>query len=216
MVAGEPAVRHIYSEILFPWGCDRLMSAPKFTELRRQVLSGATGDVLEIGGGTGLNLPHYPASVRRLTTVDPNDGMNRRARKRAATCGIEVDCRAVSGESLPLEDASFDTVVSTWTLCSIPDVQRAMREVVRVLRPEGRFVFVEHGLSDDPAVQRWQRWLNPVQKLIGDGCHLDRDMQRIVTRSGLQIAELDKFYMDDAPRFAGFLYRGIAVKTTGV
>ena len=119
-------------------------------ELRSELLADVGGEVLEIGFGTGLNLPHYPEHVRRITTVDPNPGMNKLARRRIAESGIAVDQRALGGEALPFEDETFDCVVSTWTLCSIPEVGRALGEVYRVLRPGGRFVFLEHGLSDDP------------------------------------------------------------------
>jgi ubiquinone/menaquinone biosynthesis C-methylase UbiE len=124
-------------------------------KLRSEALADVGGEVLEIGFGTGLNLGHYPEHVRRITTVDPNPGMGTLARRRVAESGIEVDRRVLSGEELPFEHESFDCVVSTWTLCSIPEVGRALAEVHRVLRPGGRFIFLEHGLSQAPRVQKW-------------------------------------------------------------
>src|SRR4051812_21428926 len=152
------------------------MGLPALSEQRKRVLADVGGEVLEIGFGTGLNLAHYPQHVRRITTVDPNPGMNKLARRRAAESEIEVDHRTLSGEELPFDAGRFDCVVSTWTLCSIPDVGRAIGEVYRVLRPDGRLVFLEHGQSSDPGVWTWQRWLNPVQRVLGDGCRLDLDV----------------------------------------
>ena len=166
----------VYSRVIFPRLCDWVMNDPRMAALRSELLADVGGEVLEIGFGTGLNLPHYPEHVRRITTVDPNPGMNRLARRRIAEGGIAVDQRVLSGEALPFEDGSFDCVVSTWTLCSIPDAGRALGEVHRVLRPGGRFLFLEHGLSEDSRVQRWQRRLNPIQRVLGDGCRLDLDV----------------------------------------
>ncbi|MGD9000862.1 MAG: class I SAM-dependent methyltransferase, partial [Granulosicoccaceae bacterium] len=132
-----------YSRVLFPWAMNLLMSRPAFSEQRVAVLKDVSGDILEIGFGTGLNLPHYPAHVSRLATIEPNPGMARYAARQIAESLIDVEQHVSSGEALPLADASFDTVVSTWTLCSIPDVERALREVRRVLKPGGRFLFLE-------------------------------------------------------------------------
>src|SRR4051812_37596799 len=143
----------LYSRVIFPRLCDYLMSGPVMDRYRKDLLAGVGGDVLEIGIGTGLNLSHYPAQVRKITTVDPSAGMNRLARRRIARSGIGVDQRVLGGEELPFGDETFDCVVSTGTLCSIPDVGRALGEVYRVLRPGGRFVFLEHGLSDDRKVR---------------------------------------------------------------
>ncbi len=124
-----------------------------------------------------------------------------------------MDHRVLDGQSLPMADGAFDSVVSTWTLCSIPDVDQSLLEIYRVLAPGGRFFFVEHGLSRDPAVQRWQRCLTPIQKIFADGCHLDRNIESLIRRAGFHDLELETFYMKKVPRVGGFLYRGIAVKT---
>ncbi len=159
----------LYSRVVFPHPCDWVMSEPRMSRLRSELLADVGGEVLEIGFGTGLNLPHYPAHVRRITTVDPNPGMNRLAHRRIAEGGMSVDQRTLRGEQLPFADESFDCVVSTWTLCSIPDAGRALGEVYRVLRPGGQFVFLEHGISDDPAVRRWQRRLSHLLRHSGHG-----------------------------------------------
>ena len=202
----------IYSSVIFPRLCDWMMDDPRLAKLRREALAEVGGEVLEIGFGTGLNLPHYPEPIRRITTVDPNPGMNRLARRRIAGSGIEVDQRVLSGEALPLEDESFDSVVSTWTLCSIPDVRRALGEVYRVLKPGGRFVFLEHGLSNDDKVRRWQRRLNPIQRRLADGCRLDLEIEAVVRGQPFRDVKVDHFVLERTPRTHGTMYRGAATK----
>ena len=198
----------LYSRLVFPRLCDWVMNDPRMAALRHELLADVGGEVLEIGFGTGLNLRHYPEHVRRITTVDPNPGMNRLAHRRIAEGGIEVDGRVLSGEALPFEDGSFDCVVSTWTLCSIPDAGRALGEIHRVLRPGGRFVFLEHGLSDDARIQAWQRRLNPIQRALGDGCRLDLDVEALVRGEPFRQVEVERFEMDRVPRTHGTMYRG--------
>jgi ubiquinone/menaquinone biosynthesis C-methylase UbiE len=170
------------------------------------------GEVLEIGFGTGLNLAHYPRGVRRIATADPNPGMERLATRRVAGSGIVVDRRTSTCEALPFESGSFDCVVSTWTLCSIPNVERALGEICRVLRPSGRFIFLEHGLSALPKVQRWQRRLNPIQRLLGDGCRLDLDVPALVRGRPFVDVQFERFEMEGVPRTHGTMYRGVATR----
>src|SRR5262249_28289602 len=155
------------------------------------LLAQASGDVLEIGFGTGLNLPHYPAQVRKVTAVDPSAGMHRLARRRVQEAGVAVDLRVLGGERLPLGGGTFDCAVSTFTLCSIPDVSQALAEVYRVLKPGGRFLFLEHGLSPEPRVQKWQRRLNGLEMLLADGCHLDRDIKGLVAARPFAAVEVE-------------------------
>jgi len=201
-----------YSRHVFPRLCDHLMGLTALAEQRSKVLADVGGDILEVGFGTGLNLGHYPEHVRRVTTVDPNPGMNKLALKRIAKSGIEVDQRELGGESLPFEDETFDCVVSTWTMCSIPDVGRVLNEVYRVLRPGGRLIFLEHGQSEDPKVRAWQRRLNPIERVLGDGCRLDLDVEAVVRGQPFRRVELDRFELDGLPRTHGTMYRGSAVK----
>jgi ubiquinone/menaquinone biosynthesis C-methylase UbiE len=189
-----------------------LMSGELFDSERKQVLAEVSGEVLEIGFGSGLNLPHYPASLSQLTAIEPNSGMRRYAEPRIAKSPITVVRYELSGESLPMADECFDTVVCTWTLCSIENIEQALAEVFRVLRPGGRFVFLEHGLSDDPGVQQWQHRLNPIQKVIGDGCNLNRNIRTLVEQVGFSYLEVENFYLDKTPRLLGYMYRGIAIK----
>src|SRR5262245_61908413 len=152
MPSTSGATMSFFSQVIFPRLCDLLMSKSLLTRHRRQLLAGAYGDVLEIGFGTGLNLPYYPKGVHKLTAVDPNPGMHRLAQKRIKQAGFEVDPHVVSGERLPFEDSRFDCAVSTFTLCSIKDVAQALSEVYRVLKGGGTFLFLEHGLSPEPRV----------------------------------------------------------------
>ena len=163
----------IYSRLIFPRFCDWAMRNPRMARLRREVLSEVDGEILEIGFGTGLNLEHYPEHVRHLTAVDPGVGMARIARRRIEQSRVDVDLHVQTAEELPFEDERFDCVVSTWTLCSIQEAQRAVSEIGRVLKPGGRYIFLEHGLGDDPGVQRWQRRLTPLQRRVAGGCRLD-------------------------------------------
>ena len=202
----------VYSRVIFPRLCDWMMSAPEMAKLRSEVLADVGGDVLEIGFGTGLNLARYPKHVNRITTAEPNPGMTGLARQRVADSGIVVDQRATGGEDLPFEGGTFDCVVSTWTLCSIAEVGRAIGEVYRVLRPGGRFIFLEHGLGLDPKTQRWQRRFNPFQRLLGDGCRLDLDVPAIVGCQPFANIRVERFEMERVPRTHGTMFRGVAVK----
>jgi SAM-dependent methyltransferase len=201
-----------YSAVIFPRLCDLLLRGPFVAKRRRELLAAAHGEILEVGFGTGLNLPHYPAGVRRITTVDPNPGMHRLARRRVRQSGIDVDHRVLGGERLPFEDGRFDCAVSTFTLCSIADVERALGEVYRVLRPGGRFLFLEHGLSPQPNVRTWQRRLNGLEGLLADGCRLDRDIKALVAARPFASVEIEESYLERTPRTHGYLYRGIATK----
>jgi ubiquinone/menaquinone biosynthesis C-methylase UbiE len=179
---------------------------------RHRLLATAYGDVLEIGFGTGLNLPHYPVEVRKITTVDPNAGMHRLAQRHIRQSKIEVDQRVLSGERLPFEDNRFDCAVSTFTLCSIEDVGQALSEVYRVLKPGGKFLFLEHGLSPEPSVQKWQRRLNWLEIRLAAGCHLDRNMKALVAAQPFSSVEVEEFYLERTPKTHGYLYRSIASK----
>jgi ubiquinone/menaquinone biosynthesis C-methylase UbiE len=201
-----------YSRIVFPRLCDLLLDRPWLARYRREQLAAVGGRILELGIGTGLNLPHYPAQVRSITAIDPNPGMAKLLARRSKRAGVAIDLRIARGERLPFQDASFDSVVSTLTMCSIVDVRQAMLEVHRVLRPGGRFVFFEHGLSPEPAVQKWQARLNWVQRILADGCRLDLDVRRLLEPLRYRELKMDSFYLTAIPRTHGFVYRGVATK----
>jgi ubiquinone/menaquinone biosynthesis C-methylase UbiE len=179
--------------------------------LRRRVCDGLEGDVVEIGFGSGLNVPFYPERVSRVAAVEPADVGWKLAEKRLDASSVRVERSGLDGQSLPFEDDSYDAALSTWTLCTIPDVTVALREVRRVLKPGGTFHFVEHGLAPDENVRRWQHRLEPLQKRLFGGCHLTRQIPQLLSSTGFTITELDIFYEDGAPKFLGADSLGTAV-----
>ncbi|WP_052049871.1 class I SAM-dependent methyltransferase [Leptolyngbya sp. KIOST-1] len=204
-----------YSNVLMPWFMDRSMANPAFVPHRQAVLAGVSGEVLEIGFGSGTNLPYYPESVTRLTTVDVNPGLNAIAQRRLSASPLTVENWVLNGECLPMAEASFDYVASTYTLCSIARIHEALAEIYRVLKPGGKFVFLEHGLSDRPGVQRWQHRLTPLNKALADGCHQNRNIQQLVEAHFDHVA-LERFG-DDAMGFLGQIYyKGTATKAASV
>jgi ubiquinone/menaquinone biosynthesis C-methylase UbiE len=201
-----------YSRVIFPWFIDWGMSMAYISKARRAALAGVCGEVLEIGFGTGLNLPHYPEQVHKITTVDVNAGMDKRAQKRINNSSITVDNRVLNGETLPMDDNTYDSVVSTWTMCSIENVGRALAEIRRVLKPDGKFFFLEHGLSNEAKIQRWQHRLGPLQKIIGDGCRLDLNIKELIEQQDFKIIECNNYYIEKTPKPHGFMYQGIATR----
>lgn len=187
------------------------MSRPHLTTQRQRALANVRGEVLELGFGTGLNLPHYPPTVERLTIVDPARMLPRRVEQRITEAGVPIERVHQDAARLPFDRGRFDTVVATWTLCSIDNVDAALREVARVLKPSGRFVFLEHGRSDDPRTARLQDRLNPIwKKTVGAGCNMNRPIDELVRRAGLEIIELDRFLMPKEPRILAETYLGQA------
>jgi SAM-dependent methyltransferase len=171
--------------------------------LRQRVCAGLHGEVLELGFGSGHNVPHYPDAVTRVQAIEPADLGWRLAQGRLATARVPIERRGLDGASLPLPDDSCDTALSTWTLCSIPDVAAALTEVRRVLRPGGTFHVVEHGLAPDERVQRWQRRFEPLQKRVAGGCHLTRPIVDLLTTAGFTLTDVDVFYQPGAPKTLG-------------
>jgi ubiquinone/menaquinone biosynthesis C-methylase UbiE len=196
-----------YQNRILPRLIDLAMRNARHEPYRRRVVSTAEGRVLEIGAGSGLNLPFYPPSVTEIVELEPHPKLLAMARRKP--CGIPLTALEGSAEAMPLDDASVDSVVSTWTLCSIPDVALALGEVRRVLKPGGRLLFVEHGLAPDANVRRWQRRLNPAWKRLAGGCHLNRPIPELVRQAGFEIDHLEAGY-SEGPRPMSFTYEGVA------
>ena len=187
-----------------------LCNTKETRRIRTKVCEPLVGEVLEIGFGTGLNVPHLPRSVGRLLAVDPLRRGRDLAGARLAESHVAVDFVGLDGQSLAVEDGSVDAALSTWTLCTIPDARAAVREIRRVLRPGGTFHFAEHGMAPDNKVQKWQDRLNGVQQRVACGCHLNRDIPAIIEDGGLTITSLDTFYANGDPKILGWTYQGTA------
>ena len=177
---------------------------------RRRVCEGLSGDVVEIGFGSGLNVPFYPPAVTHVAAVEPSDVGWKLARERVAAASVPVRRSGLDGQSLPFPDDHFDAAVSTWTLCTIPDVRAALGELRRVLKPGGTLHFVEHGLAPDERVRHWQHRLEPVQKRLFGGCHLTRPIVDLVAGAGFDIVEVDRYYEEGTPKFLGANSLGLA------
>jgi ubiquinone/menaquinone biosynthesis C-methylase UbiE len=202
-----------YGRVMFPRLLDLAMSDPTYESYRRQLLTQVRGSILEIGFGTGLNLPCYPDGVSEITAIDVNPGMSPLAQRRIQDSKISVDLRVLDAQRLPFGSQRFDTVVSTWTLCSIPNIALALQEIRRVLKRDGCFLFLEHGLHPSPKIQMWQRRLDPIQKVLADGCQLSRPMDRLIQAEGFEIDHLETFEASKTPAFLGYFYRGSARTT---
>jgi len=200
----------VYSDRVLPRILNASCGSRKLDPLRRRVCAGLAGEVVEIGFGSGLNIPFYPAGVVRVAAVEPSDTGWRLAGARCRATEVPVVRSGLDGQSLPFADDSFDAALSTWTLCTIPDVAAALGELRRVLRPGGALHFLEHGLAPDEQVRRWQRRLDPVQRRIAGGCRFTRPVVELLTTAGFTIRELDVFYEKDAMRSAGADSLGIA------
>jgi SAM-dependent methyltransferase len=199
-----------YERRIFPWLNDKLTASPDLIRLRAETLRPARGHVVEIGFGTGANLEHYPAGVDSITAIEPNDGMNARAVSRQGASKVPVTTVVSPAERLALPDRSADTAVSTLTLCSVEDPSRVLAELRRVLRDEGRLIILEHGLSTDPAVARWQNRLNGIQNVVACGCNLNRPIVELVTAAGFQFETLQTFYVPGIPKTHGWMAAGTA------
>jgi ubiquinone/menaquinone biosynthesis C-methylase UbiE len=200
-----------YAKYLLPCLIDRVMRDADAARLRAAWLPRARGEVLEVGIGSGLNLPFYSADVRRIYGVDPSRELVGMARRRAAEARVDVEFLLQSAEDpLPLGDGTIDTIVVTWSLCSIPDAGNALGGMKRVLKPGGNLIFLEHGRSPDPSVVKWQDRITPVWKRIGGGCHLNRKIDDLITASGFRISELVTEYRP-GPRPMTYTYQGCAV-----
>jgi ubiquinone/menaquinone biosynthesis C-methylase UbiE len=202
-----------YANQIFSRALDWMLDNREVGQHRRRALAPLAGHVLEIGFGTGLNLPHYPEAVTRLTVIDSERMLKKRVAQRLAAARMPVTQMQLDASGrLPFADDSFDGVASTLTLCSIEKVAAALAEIRRVLRPAGLFVFLEHGRSDDPRTARRQDFFNPLQRIVACGCNLNRPIDRLIESAGLRVTELERYVMPGSPRAMGEMYKGTAKK----
>jgi len=199
----------IYNDWILPRMMNAMMGMKHVIEERKNCLEGVTGNVLEVGFGSGHNLPYYPRGVKRVVAVDPSTESAKLARKRIEAASFPVEYVALAGEEIAAPDATFDSVVSTFTLCTIPDPLAALRQMRRVLKPDGRFFLVEHGRSHEPKIQRWQDRMNGMQQTLFGGCNMNRDIERLVREAGFEFERIDKYYAE-GPKMLACMTRGVA------
>ncbi|HEV8627988.1 MAG TPA: methyltransferase domain-containing protein [Acidimicrobiia bacterium] len=200
-----------YDQQVLPRFINLVCATKTVRELRQRVCAGLHGRVVEVGFGSGLNIPHYPAEVTSVAAIEPADTGWKLAGRRVAGAPIPIDRTGLEGQALPLSDNSCDAALSTYTLCTIPDVAAALAELRRVLKPGAAFHFLDHGLAPDESVRRWQHRLDPLQQRLFGGCHLTRPIADLVSEAGFTISDLDIFYEKGAPKIWGAASLGVAV-----
>ena len=200
-----------YKDQIYPYLVDTLGDPAPILKVRHQLIPMAQGKVLEIGAGSGANFVHYdPTKVSRLYALEPNPGMIRLAERKQLKTKLNIEFIGLPGERIPLEDGSIDTVVSTFTLCTIPGIVEAMRGIARVLKPTGKLIFFELGLSPEPAVQRWQKRLEPLYYWLFQGLYLTRDIPALLVQSGFQIEQMETGYLAPFPKSSSYCWWGTA------
>lgn len=200
-----------YDNHILPHVIDLACGSKPVLKQREKIVPQAEGRILEIGMGSGINIPFYdPDKVEKVWGLEPSEGMREKARSRVEAAPFELEWLGLPGEEIPLDNDSADTIVLTYTLCTIPDWRAAVEQMRRVLKPGGKLLFSEHGKAPDEAVRKWQDRINPVWKKIGGGCHLNRDIPKLLTEGGFAIKKLDTMYVPSTPKVAGFTYWGYA------
>lgn len=202
-----------YQQQLLPRFQDKVMDRKDMRDVRARVAAGLAGDVVEVGFGTGLNAPYYPTEVAKVAAVEPSALCMRIAQPRIAQASAKVELAGLTGEALDLPSEAFDAALSTWTLCTIPNVDAALAEIRRVLKPGGRFHFVEHGHAPDAGVARWQARIEPPWKHIAGGCHLTRRIPELMEQAGFHVEALHTYYMRGEPKMFGYTYEGVATRS---
>jgi len=202
-----------YEERILPHLVDKACSMGQVRHLRSQIVPHAHGRVLEVGMGSGLNLEFYNRDqVDMVYGLEPSEGMRRKAIPNIDRSPVSVEWLSLPGEQIPLPDESIDTVLLTFTLCTIPDWRKALEQMKRVLKPGGDLLFLEHGEAPHEATRKWQNRITPAWKKVAGGCHLNRHIADLITHAGFEIQELENLYMPNAPKIAGYLYKGRAIK----
>lgn len=202
-----------YREHIYPRLVDMLGDPPPIREIRRQIIPLAEGNVLEIGAGSGANFLYYdPERVSKLYALEPNLGMIRLAERQAHRTKLNIEFLDLPGERIPLDDGTVDTVVSTFTLCTIPGIVEAIQGIARVLKPDGKLIFLELGLLPDPAVQRWQKQWEPIYYWLFQGLYLTRDIPSLIMQGGFQIKQMETGYLAQFPKSSSYCWWGTAIK----
>lgn len=200
----------LWTDHVVPRIANKALGTKQVQEIRARVCAGLTGDVVEIGFGSGLNVPHYPPAVTRVEAVEPSDVGWKLGAQRLASATVPVQRAGLDGQKLPFADDSFDSALSTFTMCTIPDLDAALAELRRVLRPGGTLHFVEHGKAPEESVQRWQRRIEPLYTPIAGGCRLSRPIDDVVAGSGFVLERVERYYAPKDPKPFGYLYEGLA------
>ncbi len=201
-----------YDEHILPHVINMACGTKPVLKQREKIVPHAEGRILEIGMGSGINIPYYnPDKVEKVWGLEPSEGMRRKAEPRVAAAPFELEWLGLPGEEIPLDDDSADTIVLTYTLCTIPDWRAAVEQMRRVLKPGGKLLFSEHGKAPDAAVLAWQNRVNPLWMKMAGGCHLNRDIPKLLREGGFDIKKLDSMYVPSTPKVAGFTYWGYAV-----
>lgn len=200
-----------YEDRILPRLVEKTCGMPGMEKLRRRACAPLSGDIVEVGFGSGLNVGEYPESVTSVVAIEPADLSWERAAERVASSAVPITRGGLDGQRLPFADNTFDGALSTFTLCTIPDLPAALTELRRVVKPGGRLAFLEHGLAPDPGVQRWQRWIDPIEKAVAGGCRLTRSTPEDLAAAGWRIEEVDRFYAKASPKPWGAFSLGYAV-----
>ena len=203
----------LYNKYILPKFINCACGSKPINYQRDKLVPYAKGVVLDIGIGSGLNIPFYNKSnINHLYGLDPSPELLEIAKKVAKTNKLEIEFLECGAESIPLPNNSIDTIVITYTMCTIPDISLSSAEMLRVLKPNGRLLFCEHGLAPDKRIAKWQKIINPVWNKIAGGCNLNRDIPKLIESSGLKILEIEEMYLPSTPKFAGYNYWGVAEK----
>lgn len=206
-------IKSWYEKFFLPKVCDKCCSTKPINYQRNKVVPLAKGIVLEIGIGSGLNIPFYNKNnIEKIIGLDPSEELNFLANKVAKKNNIEIDFIISGAEDIALPDNSIDTILITYTLCTIPDLDNSMAEMKRVLKSDGKFIFCEHGIAPDQNIIKWQRRINPIWKAIMGGCNINRNIPKIISDSGFDITNISEMYLPSTPKIVGYNYWGIAEK----
>ena len=206
-------IKSWYEKFFLPKVCDKCCSTKPINYQRNKVVPLAKGIVLEIGIGSGLNIPFYNKNnIEKIIGLDPSEELNFLANKVAKKNNIEIDFIISGAEDIALPDNSIDTILITYTLCTIPDLDNSMAEMKRVLKSDGKFIFCEHGIAPDQNIVKWQSRINPIWKAIMGGCNINRNIPKIISDSGFDITNISEMYLPSTPKIVGYNYWGVAEK----